>query len=184
MSVSPKTISLTSQSGYDVQITICQDQYVPQPDIDRAEMPGKEVVLSSAVQLVQDRLQGTGCMAGGGLQTIGIPLTADSVAQLRQALADMATAIAATPDATHKRLLDGRQRLVDRIGGLIDQMRYDANKAWEQGDEAGWAKANKIGDQAIAQARRELADWDAAHPSIKAEIERKRREQAEQALWR
>ena len=183
-SVPPTTINVTSQSGYDVQITIGPDRYMCQADIDWVEMPGKNVKLWSSVHLIRDRIEGFGRMGGGKDRTIGIPLTSDSVERLRTALAGMTRQIAATPEATRKRLRDDRQRLVDRIGGLMDQMRDDANKAWARGDEAGWATANKTGDQGIAQAQRDLADWDAAHPEIKAEIDRERQEQAERALWR
>jgi len=102
-----------------------------------------------------------------------VGLTSAEAATVESALSVFQAQIDAEPKVLARKLRSKRDELVSSIRGWDEEAQYSSDKAWERGDEADAfvGKAVTTAQQEAAAARARLAEFDVAHPEIRAVIE-------------
>ncbi len=133
----------------------------------KATLDGKEIMSAAGLGKLPKPQEKNGRTAthycGRGTQNFAI--FADEAQAVESALATIRAEYAATPDG----LADVREGLVEDLKIARDIDREDRDAAWEREDERGAFVADRDGK--IAAARNALAEFDAAHPEIKASLD-------------
>lgn len=86
------------------------------------------------------------------------------------------------PGEVKSRLHSRRDYLADGIRTALDEVRYKRDRWFESECKRG-PLADYEADECVVKARRELAEFDAAHPEIVAEIKARKAADAERHMW-
>lgn len=99
-------------------------------------------------------------------------------------MAAMAEASANNPEHEARRLRDQRERLVREINGIRSDARADIRGAWDyEGDIGAAYRAEAEAEKRASALEAELAEFDAQHPEVLAEIEAERAASAARNQW-
>lgn len=141
--------------------------------------------IPGTVKLVGSVLTGTISRNGRG-QALQAELTDDEASIVGAWIAEETERIAATPEAIAKRLRAERDALVRQLPS--DRDAEDAfDTQWARGNEREAFAAKETALSANASKRAEvlsmIAEFDASHPEVKAEIDAEREQRTDTAMW-
>lgn len=95
--------------------------------------------------------------------------------EVQAMLTEAQAAIDATPEAQLRKNINIREDLRAKIRGCYADAQHAQDKSYESGDGTGrWVFAGDKFEAEVEKYRAELKDFEAAHPEVVAEIERRK----------
>lgn len=93
--------------------------------------------------------------------------------------------IDAEPAVIMSKAIASRRSILDAIRGWEDEREALVNRNFERGDGSNYFSSPRIDEakRQAAEARKQLAEFDAAHPEVITEIKRRQAEDVAQHIW-
>lgn len=161
-----QVISWQSQRGTALTVWICECNESPSLWITN---DGKGIESGNAVKLPKPTQVGsmTAVAAIGN-----VALTQERYDVVQAAVAKLQAEIDARPEVKLNKLVAKREQLAREIGYLVDGQHEDSQRRIEYASEHGVYRSSKRDyESEVAAARAKLAEFDAASPQAKIEIE-------------
>ena len=139
------------------------------------EVPGRLRPTSTRGRIKDGKLH-----FGGGQLT----LRPEDVAAVEAAIAAAREAHEATPEAQAAVLRERRANLVLAIQSARKEIEGRKAAAWARGDERRGVTDDPDWTSKLREREEALAEFDAEHPEVRAEVEAERARRADEAMWR